>query len=150
MADKRIQNLPSTKVCTALCSHTPHTFHRTKNGRKGTGTSCTTSKKAHYWLARSIQDSCTSISTTGPQKRYSQNRTLTSTSGLFSKSSTLATSPLAAALTSSSLRSPDSWVSNNFFNSWDNLSVIVKQRTTKITTLITQEQKKSRLHLSCF
>lgn len=40
----------------------------------------------------------------------------TSASGLCKISSTLVESPLAAALTSSSLTSPDTWVSNNFFN----------------------------------
>lgn len=47
---------------------------------------------------------------------------LTSTSGLLRISSTLARSPLAAALTSSSLMSPDSCVSNNFFSNWDRRS----------------------------
>lgn len=48
--------------------------------------------------------------------------TLTSTSGLLRMSSTLARSPLAAALTSSSLMSPDSCVSNSFFSNWDRRS----------------------------
>lgn len=49
-------------------------------------------------------------------------RTLTSTSGLFRMSSTLARSPLAAAFTSSSLMSPDSCVSKSFLRSWDRRS----------------------------
>lgn len=56
---------------------------------------------------------------------YSHNAVcwaLTSTSGLLRMSSTLARSPFAAALTSSSVMSPDSWVSNSFFSNWDRRS----------------------------
>ena len=47
---------------------------------------------------------------------------LTSTSGRFRMSSTLARSPLAAAFTSSSVMSPDSCVSKSFFSNWDSRS----------------------------
>lgn len=50
------------------------------------------------------------------------DNTLTSTSGLFRMSSTLARSPLAAAFTSSSLMSPESCVSKSFLRSWDRRS----------------------------
>ena len=48
----------------------------------------------------------------------------TSTSGRCSISSTFCTSPLAAAFTSSSFRSPETCVSNNFFSSALNRSVV--------------------------
>lgn len=59
---------------------------------------------------------------------------LTSTSGLLRMSSTLARSPLAAALTSSSLMSPDSCVSNSFFNNWDRRSGQTSGKHQKLIT----------------
>lgn len=58
------------------------------------------------------------------QKRNHKKNSHTSTSGRCSISSTFCTSPLAAALTTSSFRSPETWVSNNFFSSALNRSVI--------------------------
>lgn len=56
-------------------------------------------------------------------------------------SSTLARSPLAAALTSSSLMSPDSCVSNSFFSNWDRRSGPNKGKTSESVCVQVSEKQ---------